>query len=73
MQCRGGCPIGSIGGEAAENNSEARLAVASGFLRWEGAIRDALSAMHTRGELDAAPDDLALAVLAALQGGLLLT
>ena len=73
MQCRGGCPIGSIGGEVAENNPEARLAVASGFLRWESAIRDALTAMHARGELDADPEDLALAVLGALQGGLLLT
>jgi TetR/AcrR family transcriptional regulator, transcriptional repressor for nem operon len=73
MQCRGGCPIGSIGGEVAENNPEARLAVASGFLRWHAAIRDALGAMHARGELDADPEDLALAVLAALQGGLLLT
>src|SRR5579884_982376 len=73
MQCRGGCPIGSIGGEVAENNPEARLAVASGFLRWEAAIRAGLSAMHARGELDGDPEDLALAVLAALQGGLLLT
>lgn len=73
MQCRGGCPIGSIGSEVAEVNPEARLAVASGFLRWESAIREALTAMHARGELDADPDDLALAVLAALQGGLLLT
>ncbi|HTJ67144.1 MAG TPA: TetR family transcriptional regulator [Actinospica sp.] len=72
MQCRGGCPIGSIGGEVAENNPEARLAVASGFLRWEEAIRAGLTAMHARGELDADPNDLALAVLAALQGGLLL-
>lgn len=73
MQCRGGCPIGSIGSEVAENNPEARLAVASGFLRWEGAIREGLAAMAARGELDADPDDLALAVLAALQGGLALT
>ena len=73
MQCRGGCPIGSIGSETAELNPEARLAVASGFLRWETAIREALTAMHARGELDADPQDLALAVLAALQGGLLLT
>jgi len=29
--------------------------------------------MHARGELDADPDQLALALLAALQGGLLLT
>ena len=51
----------------------ARMAVASGFLRWEGAIREGLAAMHARGELDADPEDLALAVLAALQGGLMLT
>lgn len=73
LQCRGGCPIGSLGSEVAENNPEARLAVASGFLRWEGAIRTGLQAMHARGELDADPEDLALATLAALQGGLLLT
>lgn len=69
----GGCPIGSIGSEVAENNPEARLAVASSFLRWEGAIRQGLAAMHARGELDGDPEDLALAVLAALQGGLMLT
>ena len=73
QQCRGGCPIGSLGSEVAENNPEARLAVASGFVRWEGAIRDGLRAMHARGELAGDPDDLALATLAALQGGLLLT
>jgi AcrR family transcriptional regulator len=73
LQCRGGCPIGSIGSEVAETNPEARLAVASGFLRWETAIREGLRAMHTRGELDGDPDELALATLAALQGGLLLT
>ena len=73
LQCRGGCPIGSLGSEVAENNPEARLAVASGFLRWETSIREGLLAMHARGELDADPDDLALATLAALQGGLLLT
>jgi TetR/AcrR family transcriptional regulator, transcriptional repressor for nem operon len=73
LQCRGGCPIGSLGSEVAENNPEARLAVASGFLRWEAAIRTGLAAMHERGELDGDPEDLALATLAALQGGLLLT
>ncbi|MFC1411936.1 TetR/AcrR family transcriptional regulator [Streptacidiphilus sp. N1-12] len=73
LQCRGGCPIGSLGSEVAENNPEARLAVASGFLRWESAIRGGLQTMHARGELDTDPEDLALATLAALQGGLLLT
>jgi AcrR family transcriptional regulator len=73
LQCRGGCPIGSLGSEVAENNPQARLAVASGFLRWESAIRAGLKSMHERGELAGDPEDLALATLAALQGGLLLT
>ncbi|MFC4587569.1 hypothetical protein [Sphaerisporangium corydalis] len=42
-------------------------------VRTAAAIRAGLQAMHTRGELDGDPDDLALATLAALQGGLLLT
>lgn len=73
LGCQGGCPIGSLGSEVAESDSEARMAVASGFLRWEHAIREGLRAMHERGELDGDPEDLALALLAALQGGLLLT
>jgi hypothetical protein len=50
------------------------MAVARGFGRWEARIRDGLRAMHARGDLPASvnPDDLALATLAALQGGLLL-
>src|SRR5436190_3449473 len=45
-----------------------------GFGRWEARIRDGLRAMHARGDLPAGadPGDLALATLAALQGGLLL-
>lgn len=73
LQCRGGCPIGSLGSELAESNPEARLAVASGFLRWESGIRAGIAAMHARGELEGDPDDLALALLTALQGGLLMT
>jgi TetR/AcrR family transcriptional regulator, transcriptional repressor for nem operon len=75
LQCRGGCPIGALGAEVAETDAAARLAVARGFRRWEGRIRDGLLAMHARGDLPVGvdPDDLALATLAALQGGLLLT
>lgn len=71
----GGCPIGSLGSELAESDPEARAEVAAGFARWEQAIRDGLRAMHSRGELrpEVDPDVLALATLAALQGGLLLT
>jgi AcrR family transcriptional regulator len=73
--CAGGCPIGSLGSELADSDPEARAEVAAGFARWEHAIRDGLRAMHSRGELraDVDADVLALATLAALQGGLLLT
>jgi TetR/AcrR family transcriptional regulator, transcriptional repressor for nem operon len=74
LECRGGCPIGTLGAEVAEIDDAARMAVARGFGRWEARIRDGLRAMHARGDLPAGadPGDLALATLAALQGGLLL-
>jgi AcrR family transcriptional regulator len=74
LECRGGCPLGTLGAELAEIDDVARMAVARGFGRWEARIRDGLRAMHARGDLpaDADPGDLALAMLAALQGGLLL-
>jgi TetR/AcrR family transcriptional regulator, transcriptional repressor for nem operon len=73
LQCRGGCPIGAIGSQVAETDPQARLAVASGYLRWQAAIRAGLATMHRRGHLAGNPDDLALALLTALQGGLLMT
>jgi hypothetical protein len=74
LECRGGCPLGTLGAEVAEIDDAARMAVARGFGRWEARIRDGLRTMHARGDLAATadPDDLALAMLAALQGGLLL-
>ena len=74
LGCRGGCPIGSLGSQIAETEPEARAAVAAGFRRWEDTIRAGLRQMHALGRLapGADPDELALATLAALQGGLLL-
>jgi AcrR family transcriptional regulator len=71
----GGCPIGSLASEVVDGDPQARKDLVTSFGRWEGAIRDGLHAMRDRGELrpDADPDHLALATLAALQGGLLLT
>jgi TetR/AcrR family transcriptional regulator, transcriptional repressor for nem operon len=71
---RGGCPIGSLGSELADTDPEARAQVAKGFKRWETAIQSGLREMHAHGRLapDADPDSLALALLTALQGGLLL-
>jgi TetR/AcrR family transcriptional regulator, transcriptional repressor for nem operon len=69
------CPIGALGAEVAETDSAARMAVAGGMRRWEKRIRVGLGTMQTRGDLPQSvnTEDLALALLAALQGGLLLT
>ncbi|HKN91853.1 MAG TPA: TetR/AcrR family transcriptional regulator [Acidimicrobiia bacterium] len=73
--CAGGCPLGTLAAELADADPEARAELAAGFDRWEEPIRAGLRAMHERGDLrpEADPDRLALAVLAAVQGGLLLT
>jgi AcrR family transcriptional regulator len=72
--CQGGCPLGSLGSELAELDHVARDDVAAGCGRWEAAIRACLQGMRDRGQLVPAadPGQLAPAVLAALQGGLLL-
>ncbi|MET0493465.1 MAG: TetR/AcrR family transcriptional regulator [Actinoplanes sp.] len=71
---RGGCPLGSLGSQLAETDSEARALVATGFGRWSDAIGAGLRNLHAAGQLPAGidPDDLAVTLLAALQGGLLL-
>ncbi|WP_258171226.1 TetR/AcrR family transcriptional regulator [Paenibacillus sp. R14(2021)] len=74
-QCQGGCPIGSLANELSDSDASARSELAVGFMQWELAIRRGLRSMQERGKLSgcADPDSLALALLAALQGGLLLT
>lgn len=73
--CVGGCPIGSIAAELADDDPHARADLAAGFERWEAPIRAGLARMRARGDLrpDTDTDALALALLVALQGGLLLT
>ena len=75
LGCRGGCPIGALGAEVAETDAVARLAESGGCAAGkDGSARD--SRPCTRAATSAPgtdPDDLALATLAALQGGLLLT
>jgi TetR/AcrR family transcriptional regulator, transcriptional repressor for nem operon len=73
--CEGGCTIGSLAAQLAETVPLAREDLVTAFARWEAPISKGLRAMQARGDLrsDAAPDELALAVMAALQGGLLLT
>ena len=71
---RGGCPLGSLGGQLAESDPQARALIGAGFERWSAAIGDGLRALHAAGHLRAGldPDDLAVTLLAAVQGGLLL-
>lgn len=72
--CAGGCPLGSLASEVAEHDDQARTLLAGAFAQWQDLLRDGLSAMQAAGTLrpDADPEELALATLASLQGGLLL-
>jgi len=72
---RGGCPLGTLASELAENDSDAREDLAASYRRWHEAIRAGLAAMAERGEFLPGTDidRLAIALLAALQGGLLLS
>jgi AcrR family transcriptional regulator len=69
-----GCPLGSLASELASQSREARSSLQTAFARWQAALSGAMSRMRETRALraDADPDQLALALLAALQGGLLL-
>src|SRR6478736_2727518 len=73
-QGKGGCALGSLSGQLAESDPEARALIAAGFDQWAAAISDGLRSLHADGKLpsDIDPDDLATTLLATLQGGLLL-
>ena len=73
-KAKGGCPLGSLGGQLAESDPEARALIAAGFDQWAAVIGDALRSLHADGKLPSGidPDDLATTLLATLQGGLLL-
>jgi TetR/AcrR family transcriptional regulator, transcriptional repressor for nem operon len=70
-----GCPIGSLAAEVAERNEGARLKAAAAFDAWEQLFADALARMRDRGELraDASPAVLATALLASIEGGMVLS
>jgi AcrR family transcriptional regulator len=70
----GGCPLGSLSSELSDDHPWARDALAAGFTSWYEAIRIGLATMIENGTLRRETDStaLALALLAAVQGGLLL-
>ncbi|MGN7799558.1 TetR/AcrR family transcriptional regulator [Leifsonia sp. 22587] len=75
QNCVGGCPLGSLASGLAESDARARTALAESFERWQDLLREGLETMRQRGELrdDANVGDLSTSVLAAVQGGLLLS
>jgi TetR/AcrR family transcriptional repressor of nem operon len=70
----GGCPLGSLSGQLAETDPEARALIAAAFEQWSTAFGEGLRLLHAEGKLPAGidPADLATTLLATVQGGLLL-
>jgi TetR/AcrR family transcriptional regulator, transcriptional repressor for nem operon len=68
------CPIGSLVNELGEQDPDARAALAAGFVRWTDALSQGLRRVRHRGQLapHIEPDQAAVALLAAYQGGVLL-
>jgi AcrR family transcriptional regulator len=69
-----GCRLGSLAGELADQDEEARQAIARHFETWEGLLEAGLARMKDSGVLRADVDagELATGLMAALQGGYLL-
>jgi TetR/AcrR family transcriptional regulator, transcriptional repressor for nem operon len=71
---KGGCPLGSLGSQLAETDPQARTLIAVGFEQWSAVITNGLRGLQAAGRLPVgtSAEDLAITLLAALQGGLLL-
>src|SRR5215471_5421419 len=71
--CAGGCPLGSLAAELSEE-PRTRAALAESFARWASYFEAAFARMQTRAGGRASCDlkELSEAMLASLQGGLLL-
>lgn len=72
---RGGCVYGSLAGELLEADDEILDDVAAGYDRWLTLFQEGLTTMRRRGRLtaDADPRHLAAALVAAHQGGTMLS
>jgi len=71
LECAGGCPLGSFVSELAES-AGSRAALAEGFAKWQAEIVAALESMTGAPSSNAELNELAIMLLTALQGGLLL-
>jgi TetR/AcrR family transcriptional regulator, transcriptional repressor for nem operon len=70
-----GCPLGSLVSELLAEDDRLRETVAAAYARWEDELRIPLTQMRQAGKLapGAQPDALARHLLAAIQGGYLLS
>ena len=70
----GGCPLGSLASELADQSESAREARAACVTEWEAYLVGGFTAMREDGLMspEADPAELAVTVMTALQGGLLL-
>ena len=75
MDCLGGCTFGSLVGELVPSDEDYRTDLVAVYDEWIALFRSALAAMRKRGELrlDSDPRHLARVLVAAHQGGSLLT
>ena len=69
------CNLSALAGELSTSDEPSREQLSEGFLRWKNTLLEGLSAMRDRAEIraDADLDELAYALLTALQGGQLMT
>jgi TetR/AcrR family transcriptional regulator, transcriptional repressor for nem operon len=71
----GGCPLGSLANELAAHSEEARHQLDQSFAAWGMVIEKGRCRMRERGQIksSANPKAMSVAVLAAIQGGILLS
>jgi TetR/AcrR family transcriptional repressor of nem operon len=69
-----GCALGSLIYHLARRDDRGHRALAAAFMQWQALLTAALTRIQAAGGLDAAvvPEDLAIGVMAAIQGGFLL-
>ncbi|BBX46519.1 TetR/AcrR family transcriptional regulator [Mycobacterium cookii] len=72
---RGGCVYGSLAGELIGADAEIHQDLAAGYDRWIALFKNGLTEMRRRGDLrpDADPRHLAVSLVAAHQGGAMVT
>jgi AcrR family transcriptional regulator len=72
---QGGCVYGSLAGELIDGDDEVHDDLSAGYDEWLDLFRDGLTKMRRRGDLrpDADPRHLAASLVAAHQGGAMIT